>query len=217
MKPLEERARQSAGSSSDAIHALVEALLVERGAGGVVADIGCGTGRLWQRLRPRFSGCIAVDAIRFDGLPADLDFRLSDLDAPQLPVDTGAVDVAVAVETIEHLENPRAFCRELARIVRPGGTVVITTPNQLSLLSLLALVTKHQFAAFQDGLYPAHLTALLEIDLRRIAAECGLTNVDVRYTCSGRIPLSAAHYPAALSRAFPRRLSDNVALAALKP
>ncbi len=83
-----------------------------------------------------------------------------------------AADVVAAVETIEHLENPRAFVRELVRLVKPDGWVIVTTPNQLSLLSLITLLIKHRFSAFQDVHYPAHLTALLEVDLKRIAAEC---------------------------------------------
>ncbi len=51
--------------------------------------------------------------------------------------------------------------------------MIVTTPNQLSLLSKLTLVLKNEFNAFQAGSYPAHLTALLEADLRRIGVECG--------------------------------------------
>jgi 2-polyprenyl-3-methyl-5-hydroxy-6-metoxy-1,4-benzoquinol methylase len=214
---LDARARQTLGLSHDAIHEAVEQMLTERNASGVLADVGCGTGRLWQRLRGRFSRGIGIDAIRYDGLPADLEFRAADLDADRLPLGDGETDVTVAVETIEHLENPRAFARELARITRAGGLVVITTPNQLSALSLLTLAIRQRYSAFQENTYPAHRTALLEIDLRRIASECGLEQIEVRYTAHGRIPLSASHYPRALSRRLPRLLSDNVVLCARKP
>ena len=117
-----------------------------------------------------------------------------------------------SVEGIEHLENPRAFMRELVRVTKPGGWVVVTTPNQLSALSLLTLIAKGRFSAFQDGDYPAHRTALLEIDLRRIAAESGLDRVEVEYTKWGRVPLSGVHYPRAIAALAPRLLSDNVAL-----
>lgn len=46
-----------------------------------------------------------------------------------LPAEDGAFDVAVSVDVQEHLENPGAFLRELVRITRPGGHVVVTTPN----------------------------------------------------------------------------------------
>ena len=209
---LETRARQSLGASSAAIYRTVAALLRERAAGGVLADIGCGEGNLWRELGGSCSGCVGGDALRYDGLPPIVEFTPADLDRLPLPLREGSADVVAAVEVIEHLENPRAFCRELARIVKPGGWVVVTTPNQLSMLSLLTLTFKQRFSAFQDASYPAHITALLEVDLRRIAAECGLQAVDVRYTGQGRIPGTGAHYPAALSARAPRLLSDNLVL-----
>ena len=209
---LELRARQSLGSSGDAIYRTVSSLVEERSATGILIDVGCGSGNLWRVLAGRFSGCIGIDAVRYDGLSSAIDFRHADLDRDPLPVPDEAADVVAAVETIEHLENPRAFCRELVRAARPGGWVIVTTPNQLSLLSLLTLLMKQRFSAFQDTAYPAHRTALLEVDLRRMARETGLEAVEVRFTASGRMPLTGTHYPESLSRRWPRALSDNVVL-----
>jgi len=209
---LDARARQSLGTSQDAIYRTVRGLLEERRAAGLLVDAGCGTGNLWRVLAPAFSSCIGVDAVRYDGLPDGLDVKIADLDCDPLPVADGSADVTVSVETIEHLENPRALFRELVRVTRPGGWVLVTTPNQLSALSLLTLVVKQRFSAFQDSLYPAHRTALLEVDLRRMAHESGLVDVAVRYTASGRMPLTGGHYPGVLARRWPRLLSDNVAL-----
>ncbi len=209
---VEERARLSLGRSHQRIYRSVADVLAARGAHGAIADVGCGRGDLWQALGGTFQSCIGVDAVRYDGLPPEVEFHAADLDAARLPLPDESVDVAAAVEVIEHLENPRAFARELARIVRPGGWVVITTPNQLSALSLLTLVLKGRFPAFQDDAYPAHRTALLEIDLQRIMTECGLRDLAVSYTRLGRLPLSAWHYPDAVARLAPRRLSDNVVI-----
>jgi 2-polyprenyl-3-methyl-5-hydroxy-6-metoxy-1,4-benzoquinol methylase len=214
---LEVRARQSLGSSEEAIYRTVVALLAERRASGVLVDVGCGTGNLWRVLGSQFRVCLGFDAVEYHGLPADVRFARVDLDRERLPLDDGTADVAASVETIEHLENPRALFRELARVTRPGGWVLVTTPNQLSVLSLLTLATKQRFPAFQDNAYPAHRTALLEIDLRRMAAETGLVDVEVRFTSSGRLPLTRAHYPRALARRFPRALSDNIVIVARKP
>ena len=208
---VESRARLSLGRAHEAIHAMVARLLAARHASGTLADVGCGTGDLARTLGTRFDRVLGVDAVRYDGLPPEVSFTSADLDGP-LPIGARAVDVAAAVEVIEHLENPRAFVRELTRIVKPGGWVVITTPNQLSALSLLTLALKGRFAAFQDRDYPAHRTALLEIDLRRIAAECGLEEVAVAYSLSGRAPLTARHYPVAVAALMPRTLSDNLAI-----
>ena len=213
---VEQRARQSLGRSHQRIYETVAAVLAARGAGGVLADVGCGRGDLWQALRGPFASCIGVDAVSYEGLPPDVKFHAADLDATVLPLPDAAVDAAAAVEVIEHLENPHAFVRELARIVRPGGWVVVTTPNQLSALSLLTLVVKGQFSAFQETSYPAHRTALLEIDLRRIMTECGLRDLAVTYTRLGRLPLSAWHYPGAVAGLAPRLLSDNIVIVGRK-
>jgi len=215
---VEERARRSLGTSGEAIYRMVaEAIGPRHPGGGTLVDVGCGSGRLWPFVRGRFDRYVGVDAVRYDGFPEDGEFVAADLDAPPLPLDAGCADVAVAVETIEHLENPRALVRALARLARPGGWVIVTTPNQLSLLSRATLLARGEHNAFRDGSYPAHITALLEVDLRRIAAECGLVDVDVAYSGNGRLALTGAHYPRWMSRLWPRGLSDNVLLAGRKP
>jgi len=209
---VEARARLSLGRGHDRIHRTVAALLDARGARGTLVDAGCGAGDLWRAAAARgFTRCIGIDAVRYPELPGDVAFHAANLDVA-LPIPDATADATAAVEVIEHLENPRAFMRELVRVTKPGGWVVVTTPNQLSALSLLTLIAKGRFSAFQDGDYPAHRTALLEIDLRRIAAESGLDRVEVEYTKWGRLPLSGVHYPGALAALAPRRLSDNVAL-----
>ena len=146
---------------------------------------------------------------------ADVELCEAQLDSP-IPLSDSVADLVVCVETIEHLENPRALMRELTRLAKPGGWLIVTTPNQLSLLSLMTLIVKQRFEYFQDVHYPAHITALLEVDLIRMAAECGLGRSTIRYTMSGRIPFTSRHHPRFLSRVFPRALSDNVLLAAKK-
>ena len=211
---LEARARQSLGSSDDAIYAAVAKALAQRGARGRVIDVGCGLGRLRHFLGSAMESYVGVDAIRYDGLPEGIAFMRADLNRDSIPVPDRSADVAVSVETIEHLENPRAFVRELVRITRPGGWIVVTTPNQRSLVSLGALIVKGHFSAFGPANYPAHQTALLDTDLCRIATENHLTNVAVEFTGVGRMPLSTVRYPRALSSVFRRTLSDNVLLVA---
>ncbi len=47
-------------------------------------------------------------------------------------------DVVVAAEVIEHLENPRCMVRDLFRLCRPGGSVIVTTPNNESLRAVIS-------------------------------------------------------------------------------
>jgi len=182
----------------------------------VLLDIGCGNGALRSFVGNQIGRYVGADILRYEDFPADAEFHPVDLDRLPIPLSDRFADAVVAVETIEHLENPRALMREMVRLCRPGGGVIVTTPNQLSLASKTFLLTRNQFQAFQKapGLYPAHITALLEIDLIRIAQECGLADCTIMYSNHGRIPLTRAHWPAALGgRAF----SDNLALIARRP
>jgi SAM-dependent methyltransferase len=219
------RALESHGSSnSDALLGVVRSLVASRGADSIVVDVGCGTGRMHSVLRGCFSRYVGVDVVRYEGFPdaTDAEFVQLDLDRPEQSLPAAAADVVCCVETIEHLENPRALARELDRLARPGGLIVVTTPNQLSWMSKLCLLTRNEFTHFQErpGLYPAHLTALLECDLRRIARELGWLDIEVLYSGDGRMPGTAAHWPrwlAARSGWRGRAFSDNVILAGVKP
>ena len=214
----EVRARKSQGISGDAIYEMVDSALEKRhSSGGILLDVGCGSGHLWRFVQTRFARYVGVDIVRYEGFPPDAEFHPLNLDTGRVPLPDGCADVVAAVETIEHLENPRACIRELTRLLRPGGWLVVTTPNQLSLLSKLTLVLKNRFNAFQDALYPAHITALLEVDLERMARECDLTEIGIGYSLHGRIPASAWHFPRVLSSQFPRCFSDNIGLIAKKP
>jgi 2-polyprenyl-3-methyl-5-hydroxy-6-metoxy-1,4-benzoquinol methylase len=216
---LHARARMSRGRGAEPIYACAARAMADRGLEAVtVADVGCGRGDLLPFIADRCSRYVGVDAVRYDGFPEEADFVGADLNAArELHLPGGPADVVISLETIEHLENPRAFARLLVTAVRPGGWILLSTPNQRSALSLATLVSKGQFSHFQDVHYPAHLTALLEVDLRRIAAEIGLEDVSIAYTGSGRVVFSSRHYPRWLSRALPRACSDNLLLAGRRP
>ncbi len=219
MSPIDarDRAARSEGTSDARLHRLVAEVI--RGAGvtpRTIVDVGCGTGSLARVLEGAFQRYVGCDLVRYDGFPSEpwASFLEVNLDETPYPLDNASADVVVAIETIEHLENPRRFVRELARIATHHGLVIVTTPNQLSLISKLTLLFKNHFNAFQDAGYPAHITALLESDLLRIARESGLTDSRIRYSNSGRMPFTARHWP---GRPGGRGFSDNVVLEARRP
>lgn len=121
--------RQGLYSASVRDKALAEAN-VRRGE--VAADIGAGTGFLTEALVARGLRVVAVD--QSETMLRALANKLSVYDgvecrsgeAEALPVGDGAVDHAFANMFLHHVENPPAAIREMARIVRPGGRIVIT-------------------------------------------------------------------------------------------
>lgn len=216
MQPtVTDRARLSLGISQNSIYRTVRHILERRnGHGGRLLDVGCGAGFFFPIIRDIVESYSGADVVRYAEFPPQLSFAEVDLDSGRIPVDDGTADIVVAIETIEHLENPRAFMRELTRICVPGGLVIVTTPNQLSLLSKLTLLLKDQFNAFQGDCYPAHITALLPVDLERMASECKLHEIRIDFTRDGRIPGCSWHYPQVFGKVFPKSFSDNVILSA---
>ncbi len=180
----------SRGVSEDAIHDVLVARLVALGAHGDLLDFGAGTGTLTRRLLglQRFGSVSAADLMPAPtGLPDAVAWRSQDLNAP-LDAPAASFDVLVACEVVEHLENPRALAREWHRLLRPGGLLLMSTPNNESVRSLVALLVRGHFVAFGDGCYPAHITALLRKDVERILAEAGFVDIRVAYTDLGGVP-----------------------------
>ena len=97
----------------------------------VVADLGCGTGATAQQLAPAVGQVIAVDhetvmleaaRARLEGVD-NVDLRLGDL--TRLPIEDASVDRALAMLVLHHVEALDAAFREIRRILRPGGSLVV--------------------------------------------------------------------------------------------
>jgi 2-polyprenyl-3-methyl-5-hydroxy-6-metoxy-1,4-benzoquinol methylase len=214
MMNAEELARSTAGTSALVLYRLVRRLTAEARCGGALLDVGCGHGLLWPHVAESFERYVAIDVVRYPELPKTAQFHKADLNGGEpLPVADGIADVTTALGVVEYLENPRALVRELARVTRSGGLVLVSTPNHASLAGRLVLLCRGRIQSVHTHRNPAAITTMLGRDLLRAASDAGLVDTRVVYTDEGRIPATPWRWPALLRGAL---FSDGVMLSARK-
>lgn len=213
-------AKITRGISADQIHRVALDLCQRLDLGSDLMEFGAGTGDFACELLNRgYAGTITCADImtRPASLPANIHWVQADLNHP-LSLPDASFNTIISTEVIEHLENPRFVFREFHRLLRPGGSLIVSTPNQDSIRATVCLVFGGHFAAFLGQSYPAHITALLHMDFERICAECGFAPPQFYYTDHGSIPkLPTLHWQDisfGLLRGKP--FSDNVVVVTRK-
>ncbi|MCB0196581.1 MAG: methyltransferase domain-containing protein [Anaerolineae bacterium] len=214
-------AEASQGISSGPIYSTFIKTVDENNLSGDLLDFGAGTGNLARQLQRlnRFRSITGVDILpRPETIDQTVRWITWDLNE-KIDLPNATFDVIVSAEVIEHLENPRAIAREWVRLLRPGGTLIFSTPNNESWRSILALLLQGHFVYFGKSSYPAHITALLRQDIRYILQEAGFSQPKFIFTNVGRVPKLTRFYWQQLSGGLLKgsRYSDNLLAIAQKP
>jgi len=125
------------------VEAALLKLLPEAGVRDLI-DIGTGTGRMLEIFGPRVERALGVDLSREMLAVARVNLERANLrncsirqaDMYQLPLPGGAVDAAVIHQVLHYAERPADAVAEAARVLRPGGRLVIVdfAPHQLEFL-----------------------------------------------------------------------------------
>jgi SAM-dependent methyltransferase len=152
-------------------HEAVYVALRERCAGAVVLEAGCGEGYGAGMLAELAAGVLALD---LDPLTAAHVARryprtgVARANLVALPVRDGTVDAVVSLQVIEHLWEQERFLRECFRVLRPGGTLMLSTPNRLT------------FSPGRDTpLNPFHTRELAAAELAGLVRDAGFPDVEV--------------------------------------
>ena len=156
------------------------------GSNSCLLEIGCGAGNLLMQAVVKDSYPVALDlsmqALRFvrsrlqeacQGMNAPRDLACIQSIGEMLPLPEASFDCVILSEVIEHLKAPRVSVREAARVLRPGGRLLITTPNYRSFWPLMEWVVDRtnmtpKMAAEQ------HISQFNPTSLRSLLSECGL-------------------------------------------
>lgn len=97
---------------------------------GDVLEVGCGMGYGVQHISPKADKYVTIDKF-----PTELDFsKFPNVEFRQMTVppfkgiEDNSFDYVVSFQVIEHIEDDNAFVKEIARVLKPGGKFIVTTP-----------------------------------------------------------------------------------------
>jgi len=154
-----------------------------------IFDVGCGNGSMTARLSAAGYSVIGIDSS--DGgitlaqqAHPHLEFRLCS--AYSLPEIGERADAVVASEVIEHLMQPRVFLENLHSILKPGGTLVLTTPYHGYLKNLVLSLTNSWDRHFSVEWEGGHVKFFSEKSLSQMAQKAGFENIT--FHNAGRFP-----------------------------
>ena len=102
----------------------------------IVVDIACGSGYGTSLLAKKAKKVYGVDIDKKTIQYATKNYGADNIeflvgDGEKIPIDDGMADIVVTFETIEHIKNYKKFIKEIKRILKPDGLMIISTPNDL--------------------------------------------------------------------------------------
>ena len=174
------------------VHDQVLALLVPDKP-GLILDVPAGEGAFADRARAAGIEvqCGDLDVSRFK--VKGIECRQVDLNK-RWPYSSEIFDGVVSIEAVEHLENPWHFAREANRVLRPGGKLLVTTPNVLSIRSRLSYLLYgypnyfhymiEQDPGTENERPVDHINPVGFLELRHVLARNGLR---VEQVCANRL------------------------------
>lgn len=194
------------------VHEFVAGMLAEfLSKDSMVLELGAGSGALTSRLLDAGYNVTPVDldsnSWMVPGIPV-IEQNFNDNNWDSIPLKS--YDCVVAVEVIEHLENPSHFIRKITQYLGYNTKLVLTTPNILCGDSLLQLIKNGAFYGFsEDQFYlSGHRTLMPFWLLKCIGNECGLNLENIYYI--GKIEKRFfARFATNIMNIFAKRLSKG--------
>ena len=146
-------------------------------------DVGCGDGSLDLLLQGKVRRVMGVDSALSacrEARAKGFTVQCADLNACHLPYRDGVFDAVSCLDVIEHVLDPRHLLREVARVLRPEGILVLTTPNIQAYWHILTLIRGRfpRTSSDPEGYDGGHLHYFTFADVCHFLTEAGFDAIE---------------------------------------
>ena len=156
----------------------------------IIADIGCGrNARFLRSLSSSFAQAYGVDLEISENTSYEK-ITLIRGDAENIPLPDESVHVVTMVNVVEHLSDPERVFRECKRVLKPGGSLLLTAPNKRHPPIAVGRLFPHWLKRFVNRIvtdtpledtFPAYYRANSAGVLRSLGVSLGFVPVSIRY------------------------------------
>lgn len=144
---------------------LIAHLLGSERMPGACLEVGCGTGRISEMLAEK------TDDLTVSDISAKLSSRVGEKlavkskasDACDLQFNDASFDYVISSECIEHTPDPKKAISEMIRVLKPGGKLIVTSPNKLWYPALVVarLLRLRKYSGTENWIFPSEAKKLM--------------------------------------------------------
>jgi len=156
----------------------------------ILVDIGCGRDAPFLHS---FSSCVkkayGID-LEVSETIVDGNIEIVNGNAEAIPLPDNSVDIITFINVVEHLRNPEKVFTECKRILKPGGSIGLTTPSKYHPPILIGRLFPHRIRQWANRImtgtknidtFPAYYKANSSGVLRKLASSVGIDIVSIRF------------------------------------
>lgn len=168
--------RYSYGQNERQVNYIIKILAQEKK--GKLLDVGAFNGRVVSELKKLGFKVEACDIDTSNFLYPDIRIKKADL-MRKLPYPNSSFDIVACSEVLEHIENPWHAIRELNRVLKKNGILLVTTPNITNIISRFIFFARGNFRQFYDFHWKdwGHINPMTFGELYRILQSNGFGSI----------------------------------------
>jgi 2-polyprenyl-3-methyl-5-hydroxy-6-metoxy-1,4-benzoquinol methylase len=133
----------------------------------IVCDVGCGVnGAFLRKISPFIAAGFGLDKKVNFYKNQNIELKTIDLEKEKIPLEEKTIDIVTMLAVLEHLEDPNLILGEIFRILKPKGSLILTTPSLrakpvLEFLVKLRLINKEDILEHKKYYSPREIEYLL--------------------------------------------------------